>query len=567
MQAYTPQSCLIKNAKNISFFFYLDKHKLINYKIFSPDNTLISNEEAYPQPVIDFSATIDNKDQLHLICITKEGSLLYLVNILGKWEHKQLAKLDFKSNTYRHLTLLHRRDYTHVFCNKTNLLSPMITSIEHMYWNEKTFNKGTIITYMPGKFLAPFQVDMDSINNVHLIYKVMHRNNHQLSYCKFNVFNKKWSTGEIVTNLQEDNNHPFLLIDRKDNMHVAWCTIIDNNFTLKYRRKSSIINQKARWSPIVQLSNKNANYFSPLLLQEGNTIKLLSRQNDNINEINSADYGLSWTPLNTVKGFSLENAELIRYSSNATNERSYYISSFIYGIVEDGINILGSRLYYQPPKNPMEGYNETIVQPTATPRLESPNIPLNTEDQQEESMKPVEQEINDLIEEAPHEEVQADPDEASIEIDEDIKSEEALQVPLKNEDKAQEEHIFIDANLKSMIQEVQGYVNKMMTEIEKLEANQRAVEDHQPVVNSQLTTELVSEELHTQLRELNSNLIKLEDEQLKLECQLGEFHKKIYNIEDRLIAYKKQFMELEEKTYQSLHSSSSIVNRVISFFK
>ncbi len=567
MQAYTPQSCLIKNAKNISYFFYLDKHKLVNYKTFSSENTLISNEEAYPQPVIDFSATIDNKDQLHLICITKEGSLLYLVNILGKWEHKQLAKLDFKSNTYKHLTLLHRRDYTHVFCNKTNLLNPMITSIEHLYWNDKTFNKGTIITYMPGKFLAPFQVDIDSISNVHLIYKVLHRSNHQLSYCKFNVFNKKWSTGEIVTNSQEDNNHPFLLIDRKDNMHVAWCTIVDNNFILKYRRKSNITNQKAKWSPIAQLSNKNANYLSPVLLQEGNTVKLLSRQNDIVNEIVSEDFGISWTPINKIKGYSMENAELLRYSSNATNERGYYISPYAYGIVEDSIDLLGSRLYYQPPKNPMEAYNETVVPPAAAPRLEEPVKPLASEEHQQEPAMPlISEERTPATEEAPPDDPKNTASEIATKLEEELE-EEAIDEPVKHLNKNIEEHMVIDANLKSMIQEVQSYVNKMMTEIEKLEADQRSMENILPVISSETSTEIASEELHTQLRELNSNLVKLEDEQLKLECQLGEFHKKIYGIEDRLIAYKKQFMELEEKSYQSLHSSSSIVNRVISFFK
>ncbi|MBS4040134.1 MAG: hypothetical protein KGZ81_05995, partial [Flavobacteriales bacterium] len=370
MQASYPQSYLIKNARNLSFFFYLDKHKVLKYKTFSSENQLIEEQQVYQEAILDFSAVIDSKDQIHLICITKDGNLLYFINAQNKWEHKSLARLDFKSNSYKHLTLIQRKDYTHILCNKTNLLNPMVTSIEHIYWNDKVFNKGTIISYLPGKYHAPYQVDIDSINNVHLIYKVLHRNNHQLSYCKFNVFNKKWSAGEIITNLQEDNSHPFMLIDKKDNLHLAWCTITDNNFTLKYRRRSNIINQKSRWSQIAQLSNKNSNYLSPVILQEGNTIKLLSKQNGTINEIISEDYGMNWSALNKEKGHDLHNSCLIKYSSNAVNEKNYYTIPFIYASVEDEVTVIASRLYNQLQNNPLDIHSEVVVQPISIPKLE-----------------------------------------------------------------------------------------------------------------------------------------------------------------------------------------------------
>ena len=551
MQASNPQSYLIKNAKNLSFFFYLDKHKILNYKTFSTENELIEEQQVYQQTILDFSVVIDTKDQIHLICITKDGNLLYFINAQNKWENKPLARLDYKSNSYKHLTLIQRKDYTHIFCNKSNLLNPMVTSIEHIYWNDKLFNKGTIISYLPGKYHAPFQVDIDSINNVHLIYKVLHRNNHQLSYCKFNVFNKKWSTGEIITNLQEDNSHPFMLIDKKDNLHLAWCTITDNNFTLKYRRKSSIINQKSKWSQVAQLSNKNANYLSPVLQQEGNTIKLLSKQNGTINEITSEDYGMNWSSLNKGKGHDLLNSSLLKYSSNAANEKNYYTIPFIYGSVDDGINVIATRLYNQTLKNPIDIHSEVVVKPIATPRLEpSTNDIMNdtvvefkaniTEvdisktqvlsDGRNESI-PSQEEIN--IEVLNTEEKDFDTIESSYE---------AKTADTANEATEEIEHILIDSSLKNMIQEVQSYVNKMVLEIEKQESTKKALESNIPIDMLEAPRELINNELNNQLKELNSNLLKLEDEQLKLECELGEFHKKIYNIEERLITYKKQFM-------------------------
>ena len=561
MQASNPQHYLIKNSKNISFFFYLDKHKILNYKTYGPENIFIDNQQLFPGAIHDFSVTIDAKDQIHLICITKEGNLLYFIDLQNRWEHKLLAKLDFKSNAYKHLTLLQRKDYTHVFCNKTNLLNPMITSIEHMYWNDKAFNKGTITTYLPGKYHAPFQVDIDSMNNVHLIYKVLHRNNHQLSYCKFNAFNKKWSTGEIITNLQEDNSHPFLLIDKKDNLHLTWCTIIENNFSLKYRRKSSIINQKSKWSQVAQLSNKNANYLSPLLIQEGNTIKLLSKQNGHINEIVSEDYGITWTPINKGISYKIENALLLQYRSNSANEKKYYTAPFVYGYADDElINVICTRLYSQKEKNPIDIHSETINSPVPAPKLElppeevnvSPNVELNVTSNPiiDEGISPKtnESEYNDVVEAT----------EESSNINDDMNYFNQV---------LRDEHIIIDSNLKTMIQDVQSYVNKMVTEIEKLEASKKSPSENISSSGNDAPKDVIHTELHQQLKELDSQLIDLEDEQLKLEFELGEFHKKIYNIEERLITYKKQFMELEEKTYQSLQSNSSIVNRVINFFK
>lgn len=335
---------LVQRTDKIFYFFYLNKNQEIQYNIYSDNNILLKKVKLIEEIITDFAVTIDTYNQIHLIYMNKSGVLNYCIGLDGNWKHKIITHLDVKFNNYRYFSLLVDTNYTHIFYTKSSLLNKTIASIEHMYWNEDNLNKTIITTYITGKYPSPYQMDIDSIGNIHLIYKVFYKSNHQLFYNKFNIFNNKWGDGEIISDLQDENSHPNILIDRKDNLHLVWCIITNNNFILNYKKKTDVVNVKSTWSNLRALSSVNSNNISPILLNEGSTIKILSKQNDGINEILSDDYGLSWKG-DSNPNYKGSNIIAIKYASNNNAENKSSKFKCLYGEIKNNINIFSINLF------------------------------------------------------------------------------------------------------------------------------------------------------------------------------------------------------------------------------
>jgi len=370
MQLTTAQQYLVKTNKNLVYHFFIDHDKSLHYSIYTDNNTIIKSDQL-ADSIIEFSVTIDNHEKIHLICVTNEAELLYYIHQNDKWNCKTISKLDFKSNTYRYLTLYVQGSYTHIIYNKTNLLTPMLSSIEHIYWNQSGINKSIVGNYIHGRYPSPLQVSIDSSNNLHLVYKVYYKNNHQLYYSKFNILTKKWSTGELITNLQEDHSHPYIFADTDNCIHLVWCTIEQNNIILKYKKKTNAIKGKSKWSSTQSLSNKNSNTLSPTLIQESDMLKIYCKQNNQIIEIVSTDFGNSWKSSDNI--YIIEDPKIIRYSNSLKKAENLFINH-IYGNIIDKIEVVGFDLFNNTEDQAIttDPKEELIIKPVLDTNINTP---------------------------------------------------------------------------------------------------------------------------------------------------------------------------------------------------
>ncbi|MBM7613926.1 hypothetical protein [Alkaliphilus hydrothermalis] len=564
MQLPSPQHYLMKTKTNFAFYFHLKKDRSIAVKSYDDKNRFLEEEVVVSQPVLDFSVTIDRNDYLHLICITSEGVLSYYIRSNSQWNHRQISKVDIKSNVYRNLVLMIKNKDTHILCNKTNFTNPAITSIEHMYWNNKGMKKVTVTTYLPGKYSNPFQVDIDSVGNLHLIYKVLHHKNNQLYYSFYSIFNKKWNNGEIISSLQEDHSHPHMLIDKQDNLHLVWCTIEDNNFTLKYKRKMKISSLKSKWSPQKSLSDKNANNYSPLLIHEGSVLKVLNRQNDRFNEVISEDFGENWINSFQSQRFNGQELTLIKYGTNSDLEKINTSISKIYGEIGDYISIIGTNLFAvsTPPPQPQSQLNNHQEEL------------LKRKNEDKELPKQIKEEVSNEIprvisNEAIHEPqnpfgdtISKTPNEPTKESDKD-----SIKDTVQDAIVELPQGIQMDENLKSLVQEVQNYINRMVIEVEKIEESKKVLQDKASQPPKDFSNSQTFQQFQSNLINLNSQLTSIEAEEFELQKELDQFQKKIYAIEDRMIQFKKQLLEMEDKVMKFPSLQSSLVNRFKSIFK
>lgn len=548
MQLPIPQNYLLKTRANLAYLFYMNKDRTISAKLFSEDNQVMDEEIITPKGMLDFSVTIDLNDYIHLICIDQDGALLYYIRQKNQWSHRQISKLDIKSNHYKNLLILIKNKETHVFCNKTNLTNPMVASIEHMYWNDKNINKKTVSNYLPGKYPSPLQIDFDSQGNVHLIYKVLYKNNHQLYYNFFNAFNKKWSSPEMVTSLQEDHSHPHILIDNKDNLHLVWCTIEENNFTVKYKRKLNVVNYKSKWGTTKTLSDPNSNSLSPVLIQDGSTLMVLTRQTNQIVEIYSGDFGTHWSPSTNHRYHKIDNPIMVKYITNNDFEKISVAISQCYCEITDQIKIIGTKLFksidpIEPPQSlPASSDLQNEVDSGGSSDTNS-NLTVEVTDDQAET------EVNIINTPLTESSLEAEPAEP----------------PLEEPKSASQ--IEVDASLKDLVQGVQQYINQMMLEVEKLEAKKI----HIPAIHSEekdIETDTNKiEGFYSELADLNQELLEIESQQLLLQKELNNYQKRIYEIEDRMVFFKKHIMEIESRLTHLNDLSPGFMSRIKNLFK
>ncbi|AKL95209.1 hypothetical protein CACET_c17610 [Clostridium aceticum] len=543
--SYRTQHFLIKTQENYSYYFYLTKNQEIRYHLYNEVGVLVKSENLTTEMVIDFSATIDAKNQLHLICITKQGNMLYYIGSDSHWKHKFITKLDIKSNIYRYLFLLVLNDYTHIFCMKTNLLNSMVSSIEHLYWNEQGIDKSTITTYLTGKYPSPYKVDIDSMNNLHIVYKVFYRNNHQLYYSKFSAFNKKWNNAELISNLEEDHSHSAILIDKKDNLHLIWCTIEKNNFTLKYKNKSNIIHHKSRWSNPKTLSSKNTNNLSPILLQEGHFLKVLSKQGNTINEIISEDYGINWTAISRNKSYKTDHPSLIRYSTNHEYERNNYKVQYVYGeILDDAITIFGTKLMPTKPIN-----NINIKSHVSSPIAKEDSSP-SLEEQDQTTVTGSCDTSEELLN-------TADTDEAKNDA-----SHENLydRVITKGE--------IVDFEV--LLDHIEEHITRLVGELEKLEEVRMVLEEKNtnPSNMPSFTNYFSSKELlRNKFEEMNHHISVLNAEKTVLQDELSYLQEKFSLFENKLDEYKNEQATLQEEATKYVEENFSFISRIKNLFR
>ncbi|ABR48602.1 hypothetical protein Amet_2448 [Alkaliphilus metalliredigens QYMF] len=536
MRSTSLQHYLVEYKDNQLYYFYLDQNKQIISNIYKEDNRLVTQNEMVATNISTFSVDIDTQNKIHLICITQEGELRYYIYQNQHWDYRIISKLDIRSNIYRYLSIFVKGRYTHVFCTKTNLLNAMVSSIEHMYWDDKGINKSTMTTYLHGKYPSPYQIVVDSGDNLYILYKVFYKSNYQFYFSKFNILHKKWTSGELITNSQEDHSHPHMLIDRNHTLHIVWCSLEENNFIIKYKRKPQVSRSKSKWSRLYTLTNRNANHLSPVIMENEEKLMVFSMQNQHINEIYSKDFGETWSAVEKSTLHKLEDPILMKYCQLNPSESNYSVNS-IYGEAENQLILLGLRT-----KNPVS---------TETFKKKPPNTKSETLKSTEAQDPPPLKTHTD-----PPEDMDMDSNQNPEKV-----TEEAIKPPIH------EQYVTTDENFKKLITEVQDYINKIVVEIDKIDNIKGDLDNElSPNMNSHSST-ISIDSLSHELKKVGSQLTELDHEKFLLQREVETCQKKLCQIEDKFIELKKSLLTLQEEICDYSCNDPSILNRIKTFFK
>lgn len=263
--------------------------------------------------------TLTKKNRIHLISLLKNGDLVYSLNNEEKWSKNLIGKLDTKSNIYKYLNLCLIEGKINIFYTYANLINQNLWTIEQIIRTENRWTKIRVNTILSEKLPGPFYVDYDKFENIHLIFKARGKNSDHIYYTFYNSFVKKWNgIPEKISSSNTNNLFPYLFIDSKNNIHAIWSTLISKDYTLNYKKLTTMGQDKYRWK-IINLPNINNINFTPIIIENNKILKIIFIKDDKINYLYSKDYGNSW--IKSKDSYIItSNSWLIDYSSNFSEE-------------------------------------------------------------------------------------------------------------------------------------------------------------------------------------------------------------------------------------------------------
>lgn len=382
---------LIKTSENYFLYIHLDDKNYILLDKFNKSNILIESKILIDEPVIDFSANLGNTNAIYLLYLNKYGELKYSKINNKNISSNIITKLDLRSNIYSNLKLITRKNSIHIFYSYKNYINSKIWTIQHIIGEEGKWEKNTVISISSSENMQPFHVSFDNLDNIHLIYEALEKNNQNVYYMSYTPFLHKWN--KSPHKLSEglfDCNQSCLFIDSKDNVHVIWCSTPKNNHSvIQYRQSLTLGKFQRNWKS-KQLPINDNNFFYPIMFEEKGILKIIYKSHNLIKILYSQDYGYTWN-----LGDSLNCPNDIFPITYLSNNRSFNTKiNRIYALITDKVQLFGlsNNNDFGSKISKTNASNQTLTKNNSTSK--------NTEFNNEEIIKFIQKtnkEINNLI--------------------------------------------------------------------------------------------------------------------------------------------------------------------------
>jgi hypothetical protein len=264
----------------------------------------------------DFSACIDPKDNLHILCQDAFGNILHMTSKNGLWNSTPVLNSRNPSRYDKHLYITHAGDNTYfLYC----LAHEGKRLLSYQYRNAQgVLSKPKVIDYLPdgGK---PFQVIKDSKQQLHLFYRFVDNRHSQLGYRTYNPLNGQLGEFYPITEYTGESEVLAAVSDEDLNLHVCWQRKSAQKHELLYSRKQK--NSEA-WDTqtLLQASDKPFDTFS--LLISDNRITACRLMENSVSYSTSRDSGSTWSGWEE-QPFSGGTPYMVHYLTNIPEGDSY----------------------------------------------------------------------------------------------------------------------------------------------------------------------------------------------------------------------------------------------------
>ncbi|QZY57023.1 hypothetical protein [Crassaminicella profunda] len=280
------------------YYFYV-----INKKIYMKtfhDNKIYETIKI-AENIVDYSVTIDDFGNFHLISICSSGELKYSIYKDNKWDFRLLTQYDSKYYQFKNLKIFIVHEHIHILIAVSNILDSKLWILKHYYWNTQSWINKKVCTIITEKYDIPFHVDIDSNHNIHIVFKSLSNKKYQIYYCRYQATYNSWSIPTRISDPAYNHFHPFVFCDNIKGTHIVWSRYYHKNMEIFYLCLSKLNTSKSYLEQVQKLSNEKTNCTHPYILQVGNYIKVLWKQNNEYFFKTSNIFDNIWNPSTKVQ--------------------------------------------------------------------------------------------------------------------------------------------------------------------------------------------------------------------------------------------------------------------------
>ncbi|WP_432401158.1 hypothetical protein [Wukongibacter sp. M2B1] len=319
--------------------------------------------------ISNFSVSMDASGSINIACINSSGNLILFSNKSNSWKKKIIANLYTNSYKYKNLKIYSTEKNIHVLLLKSDNSQSKYWLILHYVIIDNVWHSNEVAKITTDSNMPFYKTDIDTYQNLHIVYKSYENDKSQLFYKTFNNKYSKWSVAERLSSKGNNVINANLLCDRKNNIYIVWSIIYNKNIKISFLKKKVDSKLHNSWKKVENFPYNISNLTYPILLQHGNNIKLLWKQNSKIHFTATNITKNVWNQIETI---SIENRNLfpvtyIAYKNNIETIKAsltycLYTNQkmLIYGIDSMDPDNYNSENYVSPNKNHVNDNNICI---------------------------------------------------------------------------------------------------------------------------------------------------------------------------------------------------------------
>lgn len=293
------------------------------------------------EKTVEFSIGIDSLGKFHIASILETGHIKYGIYFNESWESRSLMAFDRYHSRLKNITLFVFEEKIHILMAQSYTKNSDLWIIKHYYWNKQCWENQKICEIITEPYDVPFHADLDSKNNIHLVYKSRAGKYHQIYYAKFLLNYRSWSIPVKISEGLCEHTHPFILCDDKDQLHVAWSSFIGGHYEVRYFNAKQISYKNNSRKEMLRILKSGTDCSQPYLIQLENEMIIFWREGIHLFSQTKEHSSDKWGETRWLANLSEKNIARIGILGNSYRFRSPIKVLAALGYINDEILLLG----------------------------------------------------------------------------------------------------------------------------------------------------------------------------------------------------------------------------------
>ncbi|RKD32723.1 hypothetical protein [Thermohalobacter berrensis] len=284
---------------------------------------------------MEFDGLIDEKNNIYMVYVKKDGKLVLLTRIEGQWDKKAILEDNEKDLFYVNAVV--HGDEIHTFYCK-QIEDSNIYGIYHYYFKNNEWFIKEVDKIEKGEILNPIQVIKEEDKLILGYYNIVD-GIEQIFIKEYDLEKENWANSIQLTSNFDKKLYLDILAENKEVLHLVYSKYKNGNLTINYE-KHRLYNNKTRKIKRGILSNP-ANCSFPTLAIYNNKLWTIWTEYDYVISRYSSDMGKSWSPLYRWKN-TKENIFLrYKFSTNDEKIKGKFKFNYSYGLGHPNITFTG----------------------------------------------------------------------------------------------------------------------------------------------------------------------------------------------------------------------------------